>query len=122
MTPTPPIGPVSGAQPTEPTRSASQELPRSQEAPREQSAPLQEAPAGTAKAVEPAELQAATERLNDYVRHSSRVRFEVGGDDLTVQVVDSSTDEVIRTIPAEKVLEIRDHFRELTGVLLDDRA
>lgn len=122
MTPTQPIGPVPGPHPAEPTRSASQDLPRSQEAPREQSAPLQEAPARTAQAVEPAELEAATERLNDYVRHSSRVRFEVGGDDLTVQVIDSSTDEVIRTIPAEKVLEIRDHFRELTGILLDDRA
>jgi len=72
--------------------------------------------------VEPVELGAAAERLNDYVRSSSKLRFRVGDGDLTVQVVDASTDEVIRSIPAEKVLAIRDHFRELTGLLLDDSA
>ena len=122
MTPTQPIGPVQGTNPPEPARPVHSEQPRSQEAPPEQTAPLQEAPVRSGQAIAPAELQAATERLNDYAKSSSRVRFEVGEGDLMVQVVDSSTDEVIRSIPAEKVLEIRDHFRELTGLLLDDRA
>ncbi len=122
MTPTQPIGPVQGTNPPEPARPVQSEQPRSQEAPPEQTAPLQEAPVRSGQAIDPAELQAATERLNDYAKSSSRVRFEVGEGDLMVQVVDSSTDEVIRSIPAEKVLEIRDHFRELTGLLLDDRA
>ena len=122
MTPTTPIGPVPSTPATEPARPVHHEAPRSQQGAPENTAPLQEAPARSAKAVEPAELEAATERLNDMVRNSSRVRFEVGGGDLMVQVVDSATDEVIRSIPAEKVLEIRDHFRELTGLLLDDTA
>mgnify|MGYP002639949797 FL=1 len=122
MTPTQPIGPVQGMPPAEPARPAHSETPRSQEAPPEHSAPLQDAAVRSGQAVDPAELQAATDRLNDYAQKSSRVHFKVGEGDLMVQVVDSTTDEVIRSIPAEKVLEIRDHFRELTGLLLDDRA
>lgn len=119
---------ISSIRPAAPTRPA--DLPRggapaptpAQEAAPRAGAPLHDAPPRAAAAVEPAELGAATERLNDFLRDSSRVRFRVGDGNLTVQVVDSATDEVIRSIPAEKVIELRDHFRELTGILLDDRV
>jgi uncharacterized FlaG/YvyC family protein len=116
------IRPAAHGLPGEPNRAGVPHAPRSQEAAPRAEAPLHEAPARAAAAVEPVELGAATERLNDFLRHSSRVRFQVGEGNLTVQVVDTATDEVIRSIPAEKVIELRDHFRELTGILLDDRV
>ncbi len=122
MEPISSIRPAGGTAPTAPVRPTPQEAPKSQEAAPESSTPLHDAPARSARAVEPAELAAATERLNDFLRHSSKVRFQMGEGDLMVQVIDSATDEVIRSIPAEEVLQIRDHFRELTGILLDDRV
>jgi len=116
------IRPSVPGSPVEPTRAGAPYLPRGQEAAPRAEAPLHDAPARSGAAVEPVELGAATERLNDFLRNSSRVRFRVGEGNLTVQVVDSATDEVIRSIPAEKVIELRDHFRELTGILLDDRV
>lgn len=37
-----------------------------------------------------------------------------------VKVIDTSTDEVIREIPPEKVLKIVAHFKELLGLLFDE--
>jgi len=67
-------------------------------------------------------LDQALQQLDEVLRDSSELRFRVAEGDLMVQVVDVTTDEVIRSIPSEKVLELRDHFHELTGLLLDDRA
>ena len=69
------------------------------------------------------ELQAATERLNASIPPERGIRFQVSdGQDLVVQVVNLRDDEVIRSIPPERLKDFRENFRELTGLLLDDKA
>lgn len=70
-------------------------------------------------------LEEIAENLNRYFSGGRGIRFEVSpdSDDLVVQVVDRESDEVIRSIPAERVLEFSDHFSDIAkGILLDDRA
>ncbi|MHC4934798.1 MAG: flagellar protein FlaG [Planctomycetota bacterium] len=122
MTDTRPIGPIPGSPAADPHRPQPSDPPNSQRhAPDVAPAPTV-LPPESARAVEPAAVLAATERLNDLLRSSSRIHFEVGDGELQVQVVDSRTDEVIRSIPGERVLEIRDHLRALSGLLLDEHA
>ena len=49
------------------------------------------------------------------------VRFERDSDtnELVVKIVDSETDEVIREIPQEELLELSKHLEELNGNLVD---
>ncbi len=70
------------------------------------------------------ELQAATEQLNLSVPPERGLRFQVSGEnqDLVIQVVNLRDDEVIRSIPPERLHNFREDFRELTGLLLDDKA
>ncbi|MDX9841200.1 MAG: flagellar protein FlaG, partial [Desulfobulbus sp.] len=42
-----------------------------------------------------------------------------GSNELIVKIVDSETDEVIRQIPQEELLELSKHLEELHGNLVD---
>ena len=52
---------------------------------------------------------------------NTELRFEIEDnvEDLVVKVVDPETDEVIRQIPSEEMVEIRDRIDEIVGFLLD---
>lgn len=75
-------------------------------------------------ALEPLDLEQITAELNAAVPPERGIRFEIAaeGDDLMVQVVNLESDEVIRSIPSERLVHFREDFRELTGLLLDDRV
>ena len=68
------------------------------------------------------DLQQIIEDLNRFV--SKGIRFDLinDGQDLVVQVVNRDSDEVLRSIPPEQLIAFREGFRELTGILLDDRV
>ena len=70
------------------------------------------------------DLERIAARLNESIPPERGIRFQVGGEgnDLVVQVVNLQSDEVIRSIPSERLVDFREGFRELTGLLLDDRA
>ena len=69
-------------------------------------------------------LAEIAESLNRYFSGGRGIRFEVSPDsnDFVVQVVDRASDEVIRSIPPEQILALREHFEEVRGLLLDDHA
>ena len=78
----------------------------------------------TEEPVGPSALEAVTQELNRDLSSSRGIRFQVSGDgqDLIIQIVDLESDEVIRSIPPERLLTFREHFAEIRGMLLDDRA
>ncbi len=79
------------------------------------------------EAVQPADralLEETTRDLNNLLSAKHGIRFQLNpeGKGFVVQVVDLNTDEVIRSIPPEQILSLRDHFNEVRGLLLDDHA
>jgi len=75
----------------------------------------------------PRELQGdeVVERLNLAMRAlSTRLKFqkhEASGR-FVVRVINEQTDEVIREIPPERLLDLLVHLRRMVGVLVDERA
>lgn len=78
---------------------------------------LASAPSST-KSVQPEELLNQIKALTENGVYS--VRFENNeADQLIVKVVDSETDEVIRQIPPEELMELTKHLNELQGNLVN---
>ncbi len=70
------------------------------------------------KKVQPEELLNQIKALTDNGLYS--VRFENDDlDNLVVKIVDRETDEVIRQIPPEELIELTRHMQELTGNIVD---
>jgi flagellar protein FlaG len=67
----------------------------------------------------------AVENLNEAMNElQTSLGFSVREEDrqVVVTVTNRSTDEVIRQIPAEEVLQIRDKMAEITGLLFDKKV
>ncbi len=63
--------------------------------------------------------------LNDLVRNLQReLRFSVDtkSGDTIVMVVDRTTDEVVRQIPSEEIVALRQRLEETTGGFFDETA
>ena len=72
-----------------------------------------------------ARLERLVDRLNRFFSTGKGIRFQVSSqeDQVVVQVVDQASDEVIRSIPSERLLRFRETFEELhQGMLLDGEA
>lgn len=75
-------------------------------------------PEATSNSVQPEELLSQIKSLTEDGVYS--VRFESdAANKLIVKVVDSETDEVIRQIPPEELMELTKHLNELRGNLVD---
>ncbi len=64
-------------------------------------------------------------QLNDYMQNMNRnLQFSVDDDsgDTVVKVIDSETEEVVRQIPSEEILEARHAIEKYRGVLLETKA
>lgn len=75
-------------------------------------------PAGTG-------LEQTVEDLNSLVQDLQRqVRFSLDDNsgEMVVKVVDRQTDDVIRQIPAEDVLQLRERLAQATGAIFKGRA
>lgn len=71
------------------------------------------------------ELAQSVDDLNTLVQELHReLRFSVDDDSgqMIVKVVDRKTDEVLRQIPAEDVLRLRERLEEATGAIFSDRV
>ena len=67
----------------------------------------------------------AVDRINELMQLGSHaVKFEINRDAerLVVQVVDASTDEVIRQIPSEETLKFAEYVEGLAGLIFNDQA
>lgn len=70
-------------------------------------------------------VESAVESINGAIEHINRgLRFSVHEDTqrMMVQVVDVVTQEVIKEIPPEDVLDTAARIREAIGLLIDERA
>ena len=74
---------------------------------------------------EMAELEKAVEDLNQALQNLKReLRFSVDDDTgrMVVTVINADTDEVVRQIPSEQLLNAVRHFEQHAGLLLDTEA
>ena len=75
------------------------------------------------QALSPEEIKEITEDLNDYMNDlQTNLRFsmyEKLEHQVVVQVKNRATDELIKQIPSEELLELRVKMEELSGLLFD---
>lgn len=75
--------------------------------------------------VDQAEIEGAVDSINGAIEHVHRgLRFVVHEDTnrMMVRVINVVTNEVIKEIPPEEVLDTAARIREMIGVLIDERA
>ncbi len=71
------------------------------------------------------EVRDVVEDVQQYLQqHNIRLSFELHDKtgDLVVRVLDKDSGEVIRQIPPEEMLKLREKLEELTGVLLNGKV
>ena len=68
---------------------------------------------------QPEELLKQIKNITEDGLYSVRFERDSGSNSLVVKIVDSETDEVIRQIPQEELLELSKHLEELNGNLVD---
>ena len=68
---------------------------------------------------QPEELLKQIKTITEDGLYSLRFERDSGSNTLVVKIVDSETDEVIRQIPQEELLELSKHLEELNGNLVD---
>ena len=68
---------------------------------------------------QPEELLKQIKQITEDGLYSVRFERDSGSNELIVKIVDSETDEVIRQIPQEELLELSKHLEELNGNLVD---
>ena len=77
------------------------------------------------KEIDQAELSQAVKQINDFVQDIQRdLEFSVDDDTgrTVIRVFDSKTDELIRQIPNEEVLELAKNLKETNGLLFNAKA
>jgi uncharacterized FlaG/YvyC family protein len=60
--------------------------------------------------------------INDQLKSMNRsIRFSIDESlkDIVVKIVDKDSGEVIRQIPPDEVLRLREHFKEMVGLILE---
>jgi flagellar protein FlaG len=70
-------------------------------------------------------IEDVVSKLNDLVRNLQReLRFSVdtNSGDTIIKVVDRETEEVVRQIPSEEIVALRQRLEESTGGFFDDSA
>jgi len=70
----------------------------------------------------PEELLSQIKAITEDGLYSVRFERDGGTEDLIVKIVDSETDEVIRQIPPEELINLSKHLKELTGNLVNNVA
>ena len=68
---------------------------------------------------QPEELLKQIKTITEDGLYSVRFERDSGSNELIVKIVDRETDEVIRQIPQEELLELSKHLEELNGNLVD---
>ncbi|OQY12733.1 MAG: hypothetical protein B6I31_02615 [Desulfobacteraceae bacterium 4572_19] len=69
------------------------------------------------------EIQETVENLNTYMDDlQTNLGFKINDDseDIVIMVTNRKTDEVVKQIPSEALLKLRDKMEELTGLLLSE--
>jgi flagellar protein FlaG len=72
----------------------------------------------------PADIQAAAELEQISLAFNKRLQFVVDHEsqEVTVKVIDSETDKVIKVLPPEELQRLHERIRETIGFLFDERV
>ena len=84
-----------------------------------QESPQQATAENTQAKIQPEELLGQIKALTENGLYSVRFEKEQDMDQLVVKVVDSETDEVVRQIPPEELIELTKTLNELRGNIVD---
>lgn len=71
------------------------------------------------------QLQASVEQLNQFMKEGQRnLAFSVddSADQVVVKITDRDTNELIRQIPTEEALAIREHLDQVLGMLFSEKV
>lgn len=71
------------------------------------------------------QVQQGVKEMNaklNLANHSIRFSIDDKSHDLVVKVVDTDTDKVIRQIPAEEILRLREHMKDLSGMIVEEEG
>lgn len=73
------------------------------------------------------DVKTAVEKLNDVLAESShrthsRFRIHEGTGRVMVNLVDTRTDEIIKELPPEKILDLVANIWEMVGIIVDERG
>lgn len=71
------------------------------------------------------QVQQGVEEMNTQLslaNHSIRFSIDNKSQDLVVKVVDTETDKIIRQIPAEEILRLREHMKDLSGMIVEEEV
>lgn len=74
---------------------------------------------------DPKDVKQAAEGVNAFLKSSgSHVKFEVheATKKMIVEVIDDTTQEVVRTIPSKELLDLAAKIGEMVGLLLDKKG
>ncbi len=74
------------------------------------------------KEVQPEELLHQIKALTEDGLYSVRFENDERTDSMVVKIVDRESDEVIRQVPAEEVLEMKSVLQDLRGNLVDEQG
>jgi flagellar protein FlaG len=84
-----------------------------------------EVPAGERPEVDRAELAQALDGVNSFLASgNNHIQFALheGSGQMIVEVIDNTTDEVIKTFPSKELLDLASKIGELLGTLLDEKG
>jgi len=79
----------------------------------------------SSRAIDENAVEEIVEDLNQFVQQIEReLRFSIDDDsgETIIKVIDSKTDEVIRQIPREEIVNLRRHLGEVRGMLFKTEA
>ncbi len=69
--------------------------------------------------VQPEELLNQIKALTEDGVYSVRFEKDSNSEELVVKIVDQDTDKVIRQIPPEELIKLSEHFKELSGSIVN---
>jgi len=83
-------------------------------------------PEGEKKEYSKADIQSAVDRTNKMLADNNitDLKFEIheGTGKMMVKVIDKKTDEVIKEIPSEKLLDYEAGMQKLAGIIVDEKG
>ncbi len=71
------------------------------------------------------QIQQGVKEMNtqlNLANHAIRFSVDDKSHDLVVKVVDTDTDKIIRQIPAEEILRLREHMKALSGMIMEEEV
>jgi flagellar protein FlaG len=71
------------------------------------------------------EIKQDLDAINTQLRSmNSSIQFIIDGksNDVVVKIVDENTGKVIRQIPSDEVISMREHLKEMSGLFVEEKA